>query len=161
MYSLLRLSIAVWVIAATATLFGDTRAASLDDLTSPALQRTMQRMYDDCNRASDGFSICIKSKLITFLDRFAQIESISVADGVRVVRNEPPPVAANSVDGVDVRDGVDNWQATLPRGLEARDDAMTEVLVQKAVRALSERTLKVELPSFSLLDVGRGLEEGI
>lgn len=155
----LRLPAAILVVATT-LMMGGCRAASLEDLTSPALQRTIQRMYEDCNRSADGFSICIKAKLITFLDRFAQIESISVAEGVKVVRTAVSP---NALDGGDEKriKGEDNWEQTLPRGLEARDDAMTDVLVKKAVKLLSERTLKVELPSFSAMEVGRGLEEGI
>lgn len=156
MCSLLRLSTAVLVVAIT--LLSGIRAASLEDLTSPALQRTMQRMYEDCNRSADGFSICIKAKLITFLDRFAQIDSISVSDGVKVVRTLSP----NALD-VDDKNGwkvKDEWEQALPRGLEAKDEAMTDVLVRKAVRMLSERTLRVDLPSFSAMDVGRGLEEG-
>lgn len=139
-----------------------SKAASPEDLsTTPALQRTMQRMYDDCNRAADGFSICIKAKLITFLDRFSQIDSISVADGVKVVRTvqQNSPNALDTGDKNGLKDN-DDWERSLPRGLEAKDDAMTEVLVRKAVKLLSERTLKVELPSFSAMDVGRGLEEG-
>lgn len=156
MCSLLRLSTAILVVAIT--LLSGIRAASLEDLTSPALQRTMQRMYEDCNRSADGFSICIKAKLITFLDRFAQIDSISVSDGVKVVRTLSP----NALD-VDDKNGwkvKDDWEQALPRGLEAKDEAMTDVLVRKAVRMLSERTLRVDLPSFSAMDVGRGLEEG-
>lgn len=151
-----RLPIAILVVATS--ILSASAAASPGDLTSPALQRTMQRMYDDCNRSTDGFSMCIKAKLITFLDRFAQLDSITVAEGVKVVRTVSP----NDLVGGDEKSTMvkDDWEKTLPRGLEARDDAMTEVLVNKAVKLLSERTLKVELPAFSSSEVGRGLEEG-
>lgn len=143
------------------SMLSATSAGSLDDMTSPVLQRTMQRMYEDCQRAPDGFSICIKAKLITFLDRFALIDSFNVAEGVKVVRSSQD--SPNAVDDKSLKKSSkdkDDWEKTLPRGLEARDEAMTDVLVKKVVKVFSERTLRVELPSFSAIDVGRGLEEG-
>lgn len=156
--SALRQSCALIIIVSTLIIC--CRSATLDDLASPAFQRTMSRMYDECQRADDGFSICIKGKAIVFLDRFAQVDSISLAEGVKVVRN---PVNVTNRIGAGDKNAVfdkDDWETNLPRGLEAKDDAMTDVLLKKAVKVLSDRTIKVELPSFSALDVGRGLEEG-
>lgn len=114
--------------------------------------RALLRVYDECNKAEYGLTACLKKKAITFIDRVARMDSLAVNEGFKVVKNANAPelkvISENELE------------RTLPRGLEARDDALTELLVEKVASFVSGRTIQVELPKMSTEDLGRGIEEG-
>lgn len=126
-------------------------------LPTNTAMRTVLRVYDECQKAEGGFSLCIKRKAITFVDRVIQIDSINVGDGVRVVRSE-----TGSMDDVNnFAKALDpDWEQSLPRGLEAKDEALSALLLSKVTNLLSGRTIKITLPAVSAVEFGRGLEEG-
>lgn len=114
--------------------------------------RAMLRVYDECNKSEYGLVPCIKKKAITFIDRVARLDSLAVNEGFRIVKNE------NAVDMKVISEH--ELEKNLPRGLEARDEALTELLIEKAATFVNGRTIQVELPKMSTEDLGRGLEEG-
>lgn len=114
--------------------------------------RALLRVYDECSKAEYGLTACLKKKAITFIDRVARMDSLAVNEGFKVVKNANAPelkvISENELE------------RTLPRGLEARDDALTELLIEKVASFVNGRTVQIELPKMSTEDLGRGLEEG-
>lgn len=128
---------------------------SSEDIQNSSI-RAVIRVYDECQKAETGFSPCIKKKAITFLDRVKFIKTINIGEGVNVVRSED--IDYTKDDKKPLTDA--ELEQTLPRGLEAREDALTDMLVDKAAQFISGRTIKVTLPKISPDEIGRGLEEG-
>lgn len=126
-------------------------SANAEDLYNQGT-RALLRVYDECSKAEFGLSACLKKKAISIIDRVGRLDSLTVNDGLKVVKN------ANAVDMKVISDN--ELEQNLPRGLEARDEALTELLVQKVASFVSGRTVQIELPKLSTEDLGRGLEEG-
>ncbi|CRK87115.1 CLUMA_CG000867, isoform A [Clunio marinus] len=114
--------------------------------------RALLRVYDECNKAEFGLTACLKKKAITFIDRVARLDSLTVNEGFKIVKNSNAPELKVMSEN--------ELEKNLPRGLEARDEALTELLVEKAATFVSGRTVQVELPKLSTEELGRGLEEG-
>lgn len=114
--------------------------------------RAMLRVYDECNKAEFGLTACLKKKAITFIDRVARLDSLAVNEGFKIVKNENAPELKVTSEH--------ELEKTLPRGLEAREEALTELLVEKVASFVNGRTVQIELPKMSTEDLGRGLEEG-
>lgn len=120
--------------------------------------RAVLRVFDECQKAEGGFTLCIKRKAITFVDRVIQIDSINVGDGVKVLRSK----TGDMDDVSSIAKALDpNWEQSLPRGFEAKDEALSNLLLSKVTDLLSGRTIKVTLPAVSAVEFGRGLEEGM
>ncbi|XP_058463976.1 uncharacterized protein LOC131438158 [Malaya genurostris] len=116
--------------------------------------RAIARMYDECSKAEAGFSPCLKKRAITFIDRLSRVESLSIGD-MKVIRNER---AAGVQDSKPLTEN--ELEQSLPRGLEARDEALTNILLEKIAGVFSSRTIQISLPKLSSDELGRGLEEG-
>lgn len=114
--------------------------------------RALLRVYDECNKAEFGLTSCLKKKAISIIDRVARLDSLTVNEGFKVVKN------ANAIDMKVISEN--ELEQNLPRGLEARDEALTELLIQKVASFVNGRTVQIELPKMSTDDLGRGLEEG-
>ncbi|XP_056635944.1 uncharacterized protein LOC130444689 [Diorhabda sublineata] len=111
--------------------------------------RLALKIYDDCTKA-EGFSACLKKKAITFLDRISRMDKLNLADGVTVQK-----VPDASIEGPAVtEDQLDN---TLPRASDAKDAALTKMLLDKASRFVSSRSIEVALPKIQAADL---IEEG-
>ena len=114
--------------------------------------RALLRVYDECNKADHGMTSCLKKKAITFIDRVGRLDSLPVNEGFKIVKNE------NAIDTKVLSEN--ELEKTLPRGLEARDEALTELLLEKVATFVNGRTIQLELPKMSTEELGRGLEEG-
>lgn len=125
-----------------------------DDAPSLGL-RAVLRVYDECQKAEGGFPPCIKKKTISFIDRVTKIDAISIGDGVKLVRTE------DSVTDQDVAATQTDYEQSLPRGLEARDEALSLILFERISNFFNGRVLKINLPKLSSDDIGRQLEEGM
>lgn len=114
--------------------------------------RALLRVYDECSRAEFGMSACLKKKAITIIDRVARMDTFTVNDGFKIVKNqnvpELKPVSENELE------------QTLPRGIEARDEALTNLLVERIAKFFNARTFQIEFPKLSNEELGRSLEEG-
>ena len=110
-------------------------------------------VYDECQKAEFGFTPCLKKRAITFIDRLSKIETLSVGD-MKIIRTERTAEdAAKPISDAEL-------EQTLPRGLEARDDALTDMLLEKISNIFSSRTVQIQLPKMSSEELGRGMEEG-
>lgn len=114
--------------------------------------RALLRVYDECNRAEQGMSACLKKKAINIIDRVARMDTFAVNDGFKIVKTQNAPEFKAISDN--------ELEQTLPRGLEARDEALTEVLVDRVAKFLNSRTVQIEFPKLSNEELGRSLEEG-
>lgn len=127
-------------------------AANADDLYNQGA-RALLRVYDECNRAEFGMSACLKKKAITIIDRVGRMDTFAVNEGFKIVKtpNAPEfkPVSENELE------------QTLPRGLEARDEKLTELLVERIAKFFNARTIQIELPKLAKEELGRSLEEGL
>ena len=115
--------------------------------------RAVLRVYDECNKAELGFTPCLKKKAITFIDRVARMDALIVNDGFKVIKNDNAPALEKPMNENEL-------ELTLPRGLEARNDALTDLLVDRVSSFFSARTIQIALPNVSSEELGRGLEEG-
>lgn len=125
--------------------------ASAEDIYNQGT-RAILRVYDECNKAEFGVTACLKKKAITFIDRVGRLEALTVNDGFKIIKN------ANAPETKVVSEN--ELEKTLPRGLEARDEALSELLVEKVASFVNGRTIQIELPKMSTEELGRGLEEG-
>ncbi|ETN67394.1 lactoylglutathione lyase [Anopheles darlingi] len=149
MNPVLRTVATVLVLAVVAASAGQT-----EDYQSQGL-RAIVRMYDECSKADSGFSPCLKKRAITFIDRLARVDTLNVGD-VKIVRNERSSSGAEPSKPLTEAE----LEQTLPRGLEARDEALTNMLLEKVAGIFSSRTIQMTLPKLSSEELGRGLEEG-
>ncbi|XP_050087570.1 uncharacterized protein LOC126572369 [Anopheles aquasalis] len=150
MNPVLRTVATVMVLAAVASASGQSGEP---DYQSQGL-RAIIRMYDECSKADSGFSPCLKKRAITFIDRLARVDTLNVGD-VKIVRNERSSGTEQSKPLTEAE-----LEQTLPRGLEARDEALTNMLLEKVAGIFSSRTIQLTLPKLSSEELGRGLEEG-
>ncbi|XP_055616363.1 uncharacterized protein LOC129762274 [Toxorhynchites rutilus septentrionalis] len=145
MHSVLRFVCAT-VVLSTVVL------GSTEEYQSPGL-RAISRVYDECSKAENGFTPCLKKRALTFIDRLSRVDSLSLGD-MKIVRNE----RAAPIESKPLTDN--ELEQSLPRGLEARDEALNNMLLDKIAGVFSSRTVQISLPKLSSDELGRGLEEG-
>lgn len=127
------------------------RANAAEDIYNQGT-RAVLRVYDECNKSEYGLTACLKKKSINFIDRVGRLDSLTFTEGFKVVKN-PNAVELKTVTENEL-------ERTLPRGLEAREEVLTNMLVEKVANFVSGRTLQVELPKMNTEDIGRSIEEG-
>lgn len=107
------------------------------------------RLYKDCSN-EEVYSVCFKKKLITALERLGRIENVSLISGINLVRN--PTVGWNHSE---VNSNV--LEQNLPRALDAKEDALSLMLLDTFFKYVGSRNMEISLPSF---DVNVLIEEG-
>lgn len=108
------------------------------------------RIYEDCQK-SEGFGPCLKKKAIVFFDRAARMEAIPLVDGLDIVKTsdvETVPVSENDID------------ASLPRNLESKDEALSTMLWDRIAAFANSRTIQLSLPKMTGSELNKGVEEG-
>ncbi|XP_008548241.1 uncharacterized protein LOC103571745 [Microplitis demolitor] len=141
----------------------NSKSNSIDDQTGRSSAangllgelRYVYQIYKECS--GDEMSSCLKLRLITAMDRVSRSAQLNIAEGVTVVRDENSP-----------RDKIEEApktpqeiEASLPRALEDKEDALNSMIFDKFVRFFQSHTLKLKLPnveelSRSLTEEGRG-----
>lgn len=121
-------------------------AATKDDMGL----RSVMRIYEECRR-SDGFVPCLKKKAILFFDRAARMENIPLIDGVDVVKTSEPEVSPVSEK---------EMEATLPRNLQDKDEALSEMLWNRIAAFANSRTIQLSLPKMTGKELNQGVVEG-
>lgn len=124
--------------------------ASANSQDNPGL-RGIIRVYDECSKA-DSFSLCLKKKAVTFMDRLSRMDKLSILDGVNVVKNENAPIP-----NIISEEQLEN---SLPRSLETKEETLDNMLIDKATTYLSSRTLQITLPQVDSQELGRAISEG-
>jgi len=126
-------------------------AASASDTLDSAGIRIALRVYDECSKA-DGFSPCLKKKAITFVNRLARMDKLTLGEGINIVKaDDAPNPTENSITEDDI-------EKTLPRAADAQDAALDSMLMDKISSFISSRTLQVTMPKISASDLS--FEEG-
>lgn len=93
------------------------------------------RVYQEC--AAKELASCLKMKLITALDRASRtFNEIPLFDGVTFVRD------SNAVATEEVKNEAE-LEASLPRALEDRQDALDGLITNKVSNFLESHTLQV------------------
>lgn len=94
--------------------------------TFPTKQINMiQRMLSDCS-SGDPFSVCLKAKAVTFLDRVLRKDSIHLMDGLSLVAdtNVSRARAGRALTEEEL-------VASLPRDLGKKEETLDEMIVGK------------------------------
>lgn len=112
--------------------------------------RAILRVYDECSKA-EGFSPCLKKKAVTFMDRLARMDKLSVLDGITIIRSNDVSLPAMSEEQLE---------KTLPRTLEAREAMLDDLLLERAASYVSSRTMQITLPQINTQELGRAVNEG-
>ncbi|KAG8038536.1 hypothetical protein G9C98_006232 [Cotesia typhae] len=116
--------------------------------------RYVYQVYKECS--GEEMSSCLKLKLVTAMDRVSRSAQLNIAEGVTVVRDE------NSREKIEEAPKTpQEIEASLPRALEDKEDALNTMIFDKFVRFFQSHTLKLKLPnveelSRSLTEEGRG-----
>ncbi|CAG9817463.1 unnamed protein product [Phaedon cochleariae] len=116
--------------------------------------RVALKIYDDCSKA-DGFTPCLKKKAITFLDRLGRMDKFSLAEGVVVSKASDSPK-----EGPVITE--ETLEQTLPRAADAKDEALSNLLLEKVTNFIGSRSVEVSLPKISGRELAEdlGVEEG-
>lgn len=115
--------------------------------------RGILRVYDECTKSEFGVVLCLKKKAINFIDRVSRMNLLTLNDEIKIVKNDDAPVQ-NALNESDLEN-------SLPRGLEARDEKLTNMLIDRVSGFLSSRTIEISLPSVKSEELSRSLEEGM
>ncbi|XP_044727543.1 uncharacterized protein LOC123291199 [Chrysoperla carnea] len=110
------------------------------------------KIYDECLRNDGGFTPCLKKKAVTFFDRVLKLDTIPLADGVNVIKSADVQLPLITSEN--------DLERSLPRNLEARDQQLNEMLIDRIAAFFSSRTVKLSFPSFTSQELSRSVEEG-
>lgn len=107
----------------------DSSASFVSDL------RFLHKMYQEC--ASSDLSTCLKLKLVTAMDRAARAyPAVTLFDGITFVRDVEQPATGTPSSEAEI-------EASLPRTLNDREDALNTLIVDKITDFFSTHTLQV------------------
>lgn len=111
-------------------------------------------VYGECSNSED-FYVCLKKKAITFLDRLGRAEKFDFGDSVKLVRASNAPVQKDEVTEAKLDE-------ILPRSLDAKNAALSEMLSTKVGDFLGSRTIEISLPrAFSDDDEAEDVEDSV
>lgn len=118
-------------------LFCATVALAADGFEDTST-RIALKVYEDCS-ASEDFYVCLKKKAISFLDRLGRAEKFSISDSVKIVRAADAPELKEEVSE-------EKLDEILPRSIDAKNAALTEMLSSKMKDFVGSRTIEISLP---------------
>ncbi|KAL6432063.1 hypothetical protein ACFW04_006643 [Cataglyphis niger] len=101
--------------------------------------RYVYQVYKEC--AGAELSPCLKLKLLSAMDRISRNVQLNVADGVTLVHDES---AANESEP---EKSLQEIEASLPRALDDKEDALNSMIFDKIVKFFQSHTLKLKLPN--------------
>lgn len=103
--------------------------------------RQMYQIYKEC--ADEDLSSCLKVRLLSVVDRVSRSVQLNVADGVTFVQDDP----ISSVAEEEAPKSLQEIEASLPRSLEDKEDALNTMIFDKVVKFFQSHTLKLKLPN--------------
>lgn len=132
--------LAVCASAAVTHRVEEERTNEVDDSWWPNKQISMvQRMLNDCS-SGDPFTVCLKAKAVTFLDRVLRKDTIQVYDGLSLVADEK---TARARSGRALTE--EELVASLPRDLGKKEETLDEMIVSKITDFFSGRKLQIDM----------------
>lgn len=131
--------LAVCASAAVTHRVEEERTNEVDDSWWPNKQITMvQRMLNDCS-SGDPFTVCLKAKAVTFIDRLLRKDSIQVMDGLSLVSDGSN---ARGRSGRALTE--EELVASLPRELGKKEETLDEMIVSKISDFFSSHQVKMD-----------------
>ncbi|XP_053976600.1 uncharacterized protein LOC128889210 [Hylaeus anthracinus] len=114
--------------------------------------RQVYQIYKEC--ADQELSPCLKMRLLSAVDRMYRSIQLNVADGVTFIRDDPAIAEEDPVKSLQ------EIEASLPRALDDKEDALNNMIYDKIVKFFQSHTLKLKLPNVeelqrSLVEEGR------
>lgn len=109
-------------------------AESFEDTST----RVALKVYEDCS-ATEDFYVCLKKKAITFLDRLGRAEKFSISDSVKIVRASDAPTPKEDLNEAKLDE-------ILPRSIDAKNAALSDMLLEKISDFIGSRTIQISLP---------------
>ncbi|XP_018372115.1 PREDICTED: uncharacterized protein LOC108766997 [Trachymyrmex cornetzi] len=114
--------------------------------------RSVYQVYKECSGAE--LSPCLKLKLLSAIDRVSRTAQLNVADGVTLVQDE------STTNESEPEKSMQEIEASLPRALEDKEDALNSMIFDKIAKFFQSHTLKLKLPNVeefqrSLTEEGR------
>lgn len=101
--------------------------------------RQMYQIYKEC--ADEELSPCLKVRLLSAMDRVSRSTQLNVADGVTFVQDDP-------ISGEEeAPKSFQEIEASLPRALDDKEDALNTMIYDKVVKFFQSHTLKLKLPN--------------
>lgn len=117
----------------------------------PSKQINMiQRMLSDCS-GGDPFSVCLKAKAVTFLDRVLRKDSIPIADGLSLVADAN---ASRSRSGRALTE--EELVASLPRELGKKEETLDQMILKKLTEFFQGHKLQLDFSDNDSTDVVEG-----
>lgn len=138
----MKLILCVLILSVIASVIADEELAD-------SSARIAYKLYNDCSNEV-GYSVCFKKKVITLLDRLGRMENVSLGIGINIVKKP----YANSNESIMTEKDLDD---TLPRAVDAKEDALSYMLLDKLFKYVGSRNLEVSLPKFDTQEL---VEEG-
>jgi len=146
--------VCVLAVCASAAVTHRVDAESSNDVEDswwPNKQITMvQRMLNDCS-SGDPFTICLKAKAVTFLDRIFRKDNIQVMDGLSLVADEKSSSARSGRALTE-----EELSASLPRELGKKEETLDQLIVSKISDFFTSHSLKLDLAEEGSDDNGAG-----
>lgn len=116
--------------------------------------KQIYQIYKECS--DDELSPCLKVRLLSAMDRMYRSSQLNVAEGVTFVRDDP------IVNEEEPAKSLQEIEASLPRALDDKEDALNTMIFDKVVKFFQSHTLKLKLPNVeelqrSLVEEGESL----
>ncbi|XP_076265451.1 osiris 8 [Rhynchophorus ferrugineus] len=111
--------------------------------------RYMYKVYQQC--AGQELFPCLKLKLVGALDRAARSYNVELVEGVTFVK-DPNAQQTNEQPKTEAE-----IEATLPRSLNEKDEALSGLIFNKVGSFLESHSLQIKLPSSA--DIARSLSD--
>ncbi|XP_011163934.1 uncharacterized protein LOC105198792 [Solenopsis invicta] len=101
--------------------------------------RSIYLLYKECS--SRELDSCLKLKLLSAMDRVSRMAQLHVTDGVTLVRDE------SATNESEPEKSVEEIEASLPRALDDKEDALNSMIFDKIAKFFQSHTLKLKLPN--------------
>lgn len=123
-------------------------------------ESTLGKVYRVVQECSDkDLSICLKMRALTFVDKaLRRSDDINIVDGVVFAKSD---AANEAYRGLNARAlSQDELDASLPKNAEEKNAQVENLLFDRVARFLETHTLQLKVPSKSISEMKRSLEEG-
>jgi len=114
--------------------------------------RYVYKVYQEC--AATDLSPCLKLKLVTAMDRaFRSYSEVPLMEGITFVKDSKVQVETTPKTEAEL-------EASLPRTLSDREDALNTMIAEKVSTFFDTHSLQIKLPTASELQRSLSAEEG-
>lgn len=127
---------------------GASKSNSIDDQTARSGSngvfgdlRYVYQIYKECTGAE--MSSCLKLKLLTAMERVSRSAQLNIVDGITVVYDGTETLEKNE----DIPKTQQEIEASLPRALDDKEDALNTMIFNKILRFFQSHTLQLKMPN--------------